>query len=186
VVEAPPRDIADPVGGQRWVFRRTGADTNGELLEADFYVTPGGFVREHVHPTQEETFTGVSGTFVLDVGGEAKTIGPGDHVVIPPRTPHGFRDASEDAHLIVQVRPALHLDDYFRTFLGLSRDRRIRMPVKGLPGPLFDVALLLDRFAPEIAAPRVPLGLQRVMWRVLARIARLRGRKSSYPEYGAP
>jgi len=185
-VEAPPRDIADPVGGQRWVFRRTGADTNGELLEADFYVTPGGFVREHVHPAQEETFTGVSGTFVLDVDGQARAIGPGDHVVIPPRTPHGFRAASEDAHLIVQVRPALHLDDYFRTFLGLSRDHRIRMPVKGLPGPLLVVALVLDRFAPEIAAPRVPLALQRPMWWVLARIARLFGRTSSFPEYGAP
>jgi quercetin dioxygenase-like cupin family protein len=185
-MEASPRDIADPVGGQRWVFRRTGADTNGELLEADFYVTPGGFVREHVHPTQEETFTGVSGTFVLDVGGEAKRIGPGDHVVIPPRTRHGFREAAEDAHLIVQVRPALHLDDYFRTFLGLSRDHRIRMPVNGLPGPLLDVALLLDRFAPEIAAARVPIRLQRPLLWALARIAGLFGRKSSYPEYGAP
>jgi quercetin dioxygenase-like cupin family protein len=185
-VSTPPSDISDPVGGQRWVFRRTGADTNGELLEADFYVTPGGFVREHVHPTQEETFTGVSGTFVLVVDGETKRIGPGDHVVIAPRTPHGFRDATEEAHLIVQVRPALHLDDYFRTFLGLSRDHRIRMPAKGLPGPLLDVALVLDRFAPEIAAPRLPIALQRALWRVLARVARLRGRRASYPEYGVP
>ena len=43
-------------------------------------------------------------------------------LVIPPRTPHGFKDAAEEAQLLVEARPALHLDDYFRTFLGLSRD----------------------------------------------------------------
>ena len=58
----------------------------------------------------------------------------------------------------MEVRPALHLDDYFRTFLGLSRDRRISMPVKGLPHPRLQVALVMERHtAPEIAAPRIPL-----------------------------
>jgi hypothetical protein len=128
----------------------------------------------------------VSGTLVLEVGGQTRTIGPGDRVVIPPRTPHGFRDAAQDAHLLVEVRPALHLDDYFRVFLGLSRDRRISMPVKGLPHPLLRVAVVLDRFAPEIAAPGIPIGLQRPVWRLLAAVARLRGFSESFPEYGAP
>jgi hypothetical protein len=44
------RDVSDPVSGQRWVFRRTGAETGGELLEADLHVSPGGFVRSHAHP----------------------------------------------------------------------------------------------------------------------------------------
>ena len=181
-----PRDVTDLVGGQRWVFRRTGADTNGELLEADFYVYPGGFVREHVHPTQEETFVGVSGRFVVEVAGETRTVGPGERLVVPPRTPHGFRDSPEEAHLVVEVRPALRLDDYFRVFLGLSRDRRIRMPAGGLPGPPLLVAAVLDRFAPEIAAPRIPLRVQRLGWQLLARVARRCGVSASFPEYGAP
>jgi quercetin dioxygenase-like cupin family protein len=185
-VATPAREVEDPSSGQRWVFRRTGADTHGATLEADFHVRPGGFVREHAHPTQEERFTGVTGTFVLDVDGRPVTIGPGDTVVIPPRTPHGFKDAREEAHLRVEVRPALALDDYFRVFLGLSRDGRIRMPVRGLPGPLLDVALVLDRFGGEIAAPRVPLRLQRLLWRGLAALARRRGRSPSFPEYGVP
>src|SRR3712207_2526627 len=49
-VAAPVNEVEDPRAGQRWVFRRTG----GDLLEADLFVSPGGFVREHVHPTQEE------------------------------------------------------------------------------------------------------------------------------------
>ena len=181
-----PRDISDPVSGQRWVFQRTGADTDGELLEAELHVSAGGFVRSHAHPTQEETFTGVEGTFVLDVGGETIALGPGETVIIPPRVPHGFRRAAGSSRLLVTVRPALALDDYFRAYLGLSRDRRISLPASGLPRGLLQIALVMDRYAPEIAAPGVPLGLQRKAWAALAALGRTRGLKASFPEYGAP
>lgn len=181
-----PRDVSDPTSGQRWVFKRTGADTNGELLEAELHIRPGGFVRSHVHPTQEETFTGVEGTLVMDIAGETRAIGPGETVVIPARTAHGFRDAREAAKLQVTVRPALALDDYFRAYLGLSRDGRIRLPASGLPTGLLQIALVMDRYSREIAAPRIPLGVQRPLWRVLARLGRKAGRSASFPEYGAP
>jgi quercetin dioxygenase-like cupin family protein len=175
-------EVEDPTAGQRWVFHPTG----GDVLEADLYVSPGGFVREHAHPTQAEIFEGVSGTFVLDVDGMKRTIGPGASIVIPPGTPHGFKDAHEPAHLRVTVRPALRLEQYFRAFLGLSRDGRIKMPVRGLPSPLLQVAIVMDEFASEIAAPRMPVRLQRLAWRWLAALGRLRGYPSSFPEYGAP
>ncbi len=183
---SPGPEIVDPNSGQRWVLRRTGADTNGELLEADLFVSRGGFVREHVHPTQEETFTGVSGAFLVEIDGKRRTIGPGDTLVIPAGTPHGFRDAPGDAQLLVTVRPALHLDDYFRALLGLSRDGKVSMPVDGFPHPLLQVALVMKRYAPEVAAPGIPVWLQRALWRLLAPLARLRGYRDSFPEYGAP
>ena len=145
------------------------------MLEADLFVSPGGFVREHVHPEQEETFTGVSGTFVLDVDGESRAIHAGDTIVIPAGTPHGFRDASEAAQLRVMVRPALRLESYFRTFLALSREGRLRMPVDGTPGPLLLVAVVMHEYRREIAAPRIPLVLQRPAFAVLAWLGRLRG-----------
>ena len=181
-----PRDISDPVSGQRWVFRRTGAETGGELLESDVYVSAGGVVRSHAHPAQEETFTGVEGTFVLDVGGETHALGPGESLVVPPRTPHGFREAPGSARLLVSVRPALSLDDYFRAYLGLSRDARIRLPASGLPRGLLQIAVVMDRYAPEIAASGIPLGLQRRAWAALAALGKRRGLSASFPEYGAP
>lgn len=174
--------VEDPGAGQRWVFRESG----GDVLEADLYVSPGGFVREHAHPTQVEIFECVSGTFVLDVDGMERRIGPGASIVIPARTPHGFKNAPEAAHLRVTVRPALQLEQYFHAFLGLSRDGRIRMPVKGLPSPLLQVAIVMDKFGAEIAAPRIPARLQRFAWRALAHLGRLRKYPSSFPEYGAP
>ena len=177
-----PEEIEDPQSGQRWVFRRT----DGDVLEADLYVSPGAFVREHVHPAQEETFTGVAGTFVLEVAGERRTIQPGDSVVVPAGMPHGFEQVSEAAQLRVTVRPALRLVEYFRAFLGLSRDGKLAMPRSGLPRPLLLSAVLLHRFRAEVAAPELPVWLQRPLWRVLALVARLRGHRASYPEYGAP
>ena len=174
--------VEDPRSGQRWVFRPRRED----LLEADLFVSRGGYVRSHLHPEQEETFTGVSGTFVLDVDGERRLIGPGDTVVVPPRTPHGFADVAEDAHLLVTVRPALELERYFRAFLGLSRDGRIRVPVRGLPRPVLLASLVMDRYCREIAAPELPLWLQRPLWQALAFVARVFGKRASFPEYGAP
>jgi len=179
-----PREIEDPITGQRWVFLRTGDDTGGELLEAELHVSPGGYVPSHFHPKQEETFTGVAGEFVVEIDGKARTIRPGDIVVIPPRTPHGFAAAREASQLLVTVRPALRLDDYFRVFLGLSRDRTIEAPARGLPRPLLQVAIVMDRFAPEVAAGGIPLRLQRVFFRLLAALGRWRGYRSSFEEYG--
>jgi quercetin dioxygenase-like cupin family protein len=179
---AAPAEIEDPPGRQRVVFRRTDED----VLEVDLYVEPGAFVREHVHPTQAETFTGVSGTLILDVDGMQRSVGPAAAIVIPPGTRHGFSNAREAAHLRVTVRPALELEEYFRTFVGLSRDNRLSVPSKGRPAPLLQLAVVMNRFGPEIVAPRIPLALQRLLWRGLAFVARLRGYSSSFPEYGAP
>lgn len=180
------REVEDPTSGQRWLFRRTGGEDGDDVLEADLYVAPGGFVRTHSHPIQEETFTGVAGTFGLDVAGTTRSIGPGESVVIPPRTPHGFRKAPGHAQLLVTVRPALELEDYFRAYLGLSRDGRIRLPASGRPRGILQIALLMDRYADEIAAPRIPLGLQQRLWHVLSALGRRRGMSASFPEYGAP
>lgn len=177
-----PEEVEDPRSGQRWIFHRI----DGDSLEADLYVSAGGFVRTHLHPAQEETFTGVAGTFVLVVDGAQRTIRPGESVVVPAGTPHGFTAAAEAAQLRVSVRPPLRLADYFRAFLGLSRDGRLAMPVSGRPRPLLQAAALLHRFRAEIAAPELPVWLQRPLWRLLALAARLRGYRASFPEYGAP
>jgi quercetin dioxygenase-like cupin family protein len=164
-------EVEDPRSGQRLVFR----PATGDVLEVDLYVSPGAFVREHVHPAQEETFTGVAGTFELEVDGARRTIGPGESVVIPPKTPHGFEPAAEDAHLLVSVRPALELGGYFRAFLSLSREDRLRIPARGLPEPLLLFAALMHRYRREIAAPGIPLWLQRPLWWMLALLGRVRG-----------
>jgi quercetin dioxygenase-like cupin family protein len=174
-------EVADPRSGQRVVFRRIDAD----VLELDLYVSKGAFVREHIHPTQEETLTGVAGTFVQTVDGKKHTIGPGDTVVIPPRTPHNYDVAAEDSQLLVTVKPALELDRFFRAFLGLSREEKLTIPEEGMPKPLLTFAALMYRYRREMAAPRIPLWLQRPGLGALTLLARVLGRRTKWPEYGA-
>jgi quercetin dioxygenase-like cupin family protein len=174
-------EVDDPVSGQRVVFH----DSRPEALEVDLFIQPGAFVREHVHPSQTETFTGVEGTFHLDVDGKRRTLGPGESLTVPPRTKHGFRDAPEAAHMHVIVTPALRLEQYFRAFLGLSRDHRLSMPPEGIPKPLLQAAVLMDEFKAELVAPDLPIAVQRPMWWLLAQLGAVKGYRRILPEYGA-
>ena len=102
---------------------------------------------------------------------------PPDSVTIPPRTPHNYDSAPEDCQLLVTVKPALELDRFFRAFLGLSRDGKLTIPEKGIPTPLVTFAALMYRYRREMAAPRIPLWLQRPGLGVLALLAKLLGRR---------
>ena len=173
-------EVYDPVSRQRVVFQ----DSGPEALVVDLFIEPGAFVREHVHPSQTETFIGVEGTFHLDVDGRRRTLGPGETITVPRRTKHGFRDAPEAAHMHVTVTPALRLEEYFRAFLGLSRDHRLSMPPEGIPKPLLQAAVLMDEFKSELVAPDLPIALQRPMWWLLAQLGALKGYRRILPEYG--
>jgi quercetin dioxygenase-like cupin family protein len=170
---ALPDPIDDPHSGQRVVFRRN----DPEALEVDLFVRPGGFVRDHVHPSQVETFAVADGTFVLSVGGERHTLAAGSSELVPERRKHGFPPATGEVQLHVTVRPALELAGYFHDYLTLSRDGRLRIPESGLPKPVLLFGMLMHRYRREIAAPGFPIWLQRPLWAVLALVGRLLGRK---------
>ena len=168
-----PDEIDDPNSGQRVVFVRDEPDT----LEVELFVRPGGYVRDHVHPSQEETFTVVEGTFALDVGGAKRTLSAGESETIVRQTKHGFAPAADEVQLNVKVRPALELGGYFRDYLTLSRDGRLRIPQSGMPKPLLLFGVLMHRYRREIAAPGIPLWVQRPLWRVLAWLGGLFGHR---------
>ena len=168
-----PQEIDDPNSGQRVVFRRN----DPEVLEFDMYLEPGAFIREHIHPSQEETIEVVAGTFTFHVDGERHPIPIGSSEVARAGTKHGFEPLAGEVQLLVTVRPALDLAGYFRDFLKLSRDGRLCLPPTGLPKPILLFAMLMHRYRREIAAPGIPVWLQRPAWRALAGLGRLLGHK---------
>ena len=106
-MEYPGQVIENPISGERITFRRTGAETNGELLAFDLELQPDGAVPgKHVHPSQEERFTVVSGRMKFKKGLRTVIAEAGDVVVVPPGTPHKFENAGDRvAHVQVEVRP---------------------------------------------------------------------------------
>src|SRR5688500_18402092 len=95
--------IINPVSGERLTFRRTAADTNGDLLEFDMHLAPDGHVPgAHVHPEQEERFHVISGCMEFRLGLRKITAGPGETVIVPAGAVHRFRNGGDtEAHVRV-------------------------------------------------------------------------------------
>jgi mannose-6-phosphate isomerase-like protein (cupin superfamily) len=171
--------IENPVSGERITFRKTAADTDGELLAFELELSPDGHVPGmHVHPIQEERFEVVAGTMRFRMGGKKVTAGPGDVVVVPPGVRHKFANAGdEEARARVEVRPALKMEQLFETAVALAEEGRTTR--KGLPKPL-DLALFVREFEQEVQGAFPPAWVQRLTLAPLAWLAKRRGHGARY------
>jgi mannose-6-phosphate isomerase-like protein (cupin superfamily) len=171
--------IENPVSGERITFRKTAADTDGELLAFELELSPDGHVPGmHVHPIQEERFEVVAGTMRFRMGGKKVTAGPGDVVVVPPGVRHKFANAGdEEARARVEVRPALRMEQLFETTVALAEEGRTTR--KGLPKPL-DLALFVREFEQEVQGAFPPVWLQRLTLAPVGWLAKRRGHGARY------
>jgi mannose-6-phosphate isomerase-like protein (cupin superfamily) len=171
--------IENPISGERITFRKTAADTDGEVLAFDLDLRPDGNVPGmHVHPNQEERFEIVEGTMRFRTRGRKVIAKPGDVVVVPPHVRHKFKNGGdEEAHVRVEVRPALRMEELFETSVDLAKEGHTNS--KGMPKPL-DLALFMQEFKDEVTGPFLPGWLQRTVLAPLAWIARKRGYGARY------
>lgn len=174
--------LEDPASGDRLVFRRTAAETNGEVLEYEIWFVPRGFaVRDHVHPHQQERHEVVEGSLGIAVEGRERRLGPGDVELVPPGTRHRlFPIENEPVHAVFESRPALRTEILLETIFGLARDGKVT--ARGNPG-LLQLAVIF-RELHEVGYPTSPpLALQRALLTPLAAIGWLRGYRAQYPAY---
>jgi quercetin dioxygenase-like cupin family protein len=171
--------IENPVSGEKITFRKTAADTDGELLQFDLELSPDGKVPGmHVHPAQEERFEVISGTMRFRKGMRRVTAHAGDVVVVPAGTVHKFANASDETAVVrVEVRPALRMEELLETSVELAEDGRTTGA--GMPRPL-DLALFVREFRREVRGPFAPGWVQRATLAPLAWIARRRGHAARY------
>lgn len=172
--------LEHPVTGEKIIFRKTAKDTGGDLMQADVIMRPHGFVAaEHIHPLQKERFEVLSGSVKFRVSGIEREVHAGEIAVVPPRTPHvWWNDGDQEAHVRVDVRPALRFDEFFETFFGLAQAGKVDKKT-GLPN-LLVLALVLREFEKEITLAQPPVAAQRVLFGLLAPIGRLLGYQGHY------
>jgi quercetin dioxygenase-like cupin family protein len=178
--------LENPITRERLTFLKTAADTNGELLRIELVFAPGGFVPAlHTHPEQEERIEVVSGTPTFRVADLVRTAHSGDVVVIPPGTPHTWRnDGSEESRAVVELRPALRMEAVFEFVAALAA--RGKLDHRGFPSPL-QGAVIAREFRRELAPARdpsirfgwLPLPVLRFLLLVLALIARALGYRAA-------
>src|SRR4051794_24158703 len=84
--------LDNPQSGERFIFRKTAADTKGELLEFDLVLQPEGKVPgKHVHPKQTERFEILDGTVKFRLGRKTIVARAGDVVTVPAGKTHKFQ-----------------------------------------------------------------------------------------------
>ncbi len=171
--------IDNPVSGERIVFNRTAADTDGEYLEIELHLAPDGQVPGmHVHPEQEERFEVLEGRMRFRMGLRTIDAGPGDEVTVPAGKAHKFTNAGDETAVArVTVTPALEMERLFETAAELAEDGRVLK--SGLPKPL-DLALFGREFRREVRGPFSPGWVQRASLAPLAALARMRGHDRRY------
>ena len=172
--------IENPVTGERMVFLQTGKETNGELLQIDMFVRPGGFVAtEHVHPMQDERFVVKSGQIQLRIAGKEQQLRAGDEVTVPKGTPHVWWNSGvEELNVVLEFRPSGRFDAFITSVFALAVMGRTN--AKGIPS-LLQAAVTMAEFSDVIYATSPPLAVQKVLLPVLASLGRLLGYKGEVP-----
>ena len=173
----------NPITRERAVIRLGTKESDGELLVADLYVGPGGRVAaEHVHPILTEWFTVLSGRVGFRLDGRESVAKIGERLRVKPGTVHDWWNAGvEEAHVVVEVSPAARFEEAISNTFGLARDGKTN--ASGMPN-LLQLALLSREFENVLYFTSPPRALQKVLFAVLAPVARLLGYRATYPQYG--
>lgn len=162
-------------------FVETAADTRGERLVMEQLIRPGGAsTPAHRHPRQTERFEVLGGAMTFALEGRTRVLGPGERVDVPRGAAHTFANAGGgDLVVRVTLEPAGSSEAFFETVVVLERSGLL--PEKRVTVPqLLQMALLLHHYDLRLAG--VPVWVQRPLFGLLSRVARLAGFRASHSD----
>jgi quercetin dioxygenase-like cupin family protein len=177
--------IENPITGERLVFTKTSAETNGEYVQFECFVKPSGFVAAaHVHPFQQERFEILEGSVAFRIDGQELPAVPGDAILIAPGRSHQFWNAGdEQARFACEVRPALDFERLIETMFTLAQDGKTN--TKGMPNPL-RLAVIAQAHFDTVRLPFPPAWVQRVGLALGAPLGRMLGYGATYEPSAEP
>lgn len=156
--------VHDPVRKQRLRFSR-----EGDVLHAEVWADPGSDVPGHYHPSQEERWEVLAGHVRFLVDGKRIEGAPGTRVVAPAGVRHAFLNTgTSEAHLRVEVEPALELQDFLEDAAALARaGAYTRRGIPRRPGAVVELARLVSRYSDVTVMAFPPRPLQRLLLRLI-------------------
>lgn len=175
--------LENPCTGERGVLIKTPWEGGDSSLEADLHVQPGGaVVGEHIHHNLDERFTVRAGRIGFRLDGSESVAGPGEEVEIPRGHWHDWWNAGEEEAVArVRVSDGTRFLQMIETLFGLARDGHTNS--KGMPDPL-QLAMFATEFRDVMVLRRPPAAVQSAVFALLRPIARARGYRGTYPQYG--
>lgn len=180
----------NPVTGERMVFNKTAQDTNGTLLEVEFFIKPhsGRGLPAHIHMYFDEWFEIIAGSSCYTLGKTELTAKAGDVVVLPKRITHvhPWNMGNDELHLrqVIQLDQAnmqvlSRVEAFFETTYALAQQGKM-----GKNGTLKDplqAVVVAQAIEPTTYIAGLPIWIQRPLFGVLASIGRALGYKAFYP-----
>ena len=165
--------------GQRMIFIKTWAETNGTQLQIECF-SPVTDAREpeHIHPFQENRFLVLSGELHFLINGLERIARAGDEISIPKNTPHYFWNPGPvEAHYIQEFYPSLKIDCLFETFFALARDGKLDQ--NGSPN-ILHASIIMLAYQNELRLSKPAWPIQKLAFYPLALIGKLLGYKANY------
>ena len=172
----------DNGSGERITFLRRVTTPDGERLEVENTVSPGGGPPMHVHYHQEEALTVQAGRIGYQRPGEPEQFaGPGETVVFAAGEPHRFWNAGPDE---LRCTGYIQPPDNVEYFLGAIYDSQRRRG-GGRPDP-FEAAFLTRRYRSEFAMVDISAAVQRFVFPLQVLVGRLLGKYERYAHAPEP
>jgi quercetin dioxygenase-like cupin family protein len=116
-------ELVNPRAGTKTVFVATAASTGGEYVEIEVTYAPNSAPPpKHLHPSQTETFSVVTGSIAGTSGDSPFRLAAGDALVVPPGTPHQMGSGEEGVVMRWRTAPALRTGEMFCELWEVARD----------------------------------------------------------------
>lgn len=184
--------LQHPVTGE--ILHLLSVDADGRRLEADLWLQPGAaLARAHVHDNLVERFELHQGKLGMLLGGDERTVLPGDGVVeVPAGTAHDWWNAGDEpAHVRATVeatpeaagRPAARWLSMIEAVFSLGALGKVN--TSGVPDPIW-LAAIAREYRDAIRVTKPPAAVQAALFGPLAAVARLLGRDPLAPELHGP
>jgi mannose-6-phosphate isomerase-like protein (cupin superfamily) len=151
--------ISIPAGGDRFQEHRkvfgsmsidykvSTLDTDGDLFVIENTNDRKGGPPWHLHHEQEEWFYVIESDYIIEIGDERYTLGPGDSVLAPRGVPHVWAHVGEGTgRLLIAFRPAGKMEAFFTELAK----------VEGMP-QREELGRVFSSHGMEITAPPLPV-----------------------------
>lgn len=174
------RTIVNPLMGEKVTFLKTAEETNGEYALVEVDLAPLGGVGLHYHTHYAEYFEVIDGVLGIECDGKTVFLHPGESITAHIGSKHRFFNDSETKRVTFRttITPARQFEQGLRIIYGLICDGKTNK--KGIPN-IWHLALMFEKA--ESYFPGLPLGLQVRIFRLLANIARRKGKDKDLLKY---
>ncbi len=124
-------ELVNPKAGTKIVFTATAESTGGEYVEIEATYPPDSSKPpRHLHPSQTEKFTILSGGLTVLRGEDTFEVAEGAAFSVPPGTPHQMWAGAGGAVFRWRTTPSLRTGEMFCALWEAARDN------DWAPGPL--------------------------------------------------